>query len=99
MGEGRVEGEQAGDDVALLEGGGETVGSHDGAVVVAVSLQQFGRHGHGVIQVSQRRIGLQRPCIKDGLSRLGDALTLLIINLGPREIVVNHILAITVVAF
>ena len=94
-----VEGEQAGDDVALGHRGREGVGGHDGAVVVAVSLEQFGRHGHGVIQVGQTAVGVQGSCVKDGLCRLRNALPLLVRYLGPREIVVNDVLAVTVIRF
>ncbi len=55
----RVSLEQLGDALALGHLGGEAVGLHHEAVVLAVGLQQLLGHERGVVEVGQRGVGIQ----------------------------------------
>ena len=45
----------------------ESVGLHDGFVVLLVGFAEFGGHSDLIIEVGKGAIGVQRPCIEDGL--------------------------------
>ena len=68
---------------------GESVGFHHGAVVLLVGTAQLGRHGHLVVEVGQRAVGIEGAGIEDGLRRLLYLCLLRIRGRGPGEVVVD----------
>ena len=93
-----VHSEQRRHALALRHLGAEAVGLHHEAVVLAVGLQQLLRHQRGVVEVGKRGVGVQGTRIEDGLRRL----LYLLLEVGrggrPREVVVNDVLAVAVIA-
>ena len=91
--------QEEGDDLALAEVFVEAVSLRDGGIVGAVCLQQLRKQGHIAIHVGKRCVGIFFAGIQYRLRRLLYLLRLLRRNRWPREIVVNYILRIAVVAF
>ncbi len=91
--------EEAGDAIGFGETfDGETVGGHDGAVVVLMGTTQFGGHGHFVVEVSQGTVGIEGTGVEDGLRCLLDPCLLLWGWIGPGEVIVDDILGVTIIA-
>ena len=66
-----IEREEAGHALALGEAfDGEAVGLHHGAVVLLMGTAQFGGHGHLVVEVGQRAVGIEGAGVEDGLRDL-----------------------------
>ena len=73
-----VQFEQFGDAGGFGHGGGESVCSHHGAVVLAVGSTQFGRHRHFVVEVGEGAVGVLGTSVKDSLCGGFDAGTLFV---------------------
>ena len=78
---------------------GEAVSLHDGAVVVLMGFAEFGRHGGFVVQVRKAGIGIQCAGVQNRLRGLFDFRLLRVRGVRLREVVVNDIFRVTIIAF
>ncbi len=77
----------------------KTIRLHDGEIILLVSLAEVGRHSCFVVEVSEGAVGIFCPSVEDSLSGLFDFLFLFGSGAAPREIIVNDVFGIAVVAF
>ena len=77
----------------------EAVGLHNGFVVGAVGFEKLRRHGYRVVEVGKAGVWVEGAGIQDGLSGLFDGGALFVGGRGPREVIVDDILQITIIAF
>ncbi len=76
----------------------ESVGSHDGSIVALVGLAELGGHGGLVVEIGKAGFRELGPCIQNSLGRLLDLSLLCFRGCGPREIIINNVFRIAVIA-
>lgn len=76
----------------------EAICLHDGFIVGLVRFTQFRRHGHFVVEIGKAAIGVQGAGIENRLSGLLNLGLLLLGGCWPREVVIDNIYRISVIA-
>lgn len=83
-------------------GGGfgiEAIGGHDGSVVGLVGAAQFHGHAQFVVEIGKAAAGVQCSRIEYALGGGFDLGLLPLCWRGPREVVVNDVFGIAIIAF
>lgn len=77
----------------------KAIGPHNGPVVVLVGLAKLRGHDRFIIEVSQAGIGVQGPCVQDGLGRLFNSGPLLLGGIRPWKKGIDNLFRIAVISF
>ena len=98
-----IQPEEVGDDFGFGRVGREAIGGKHGAIVRLVRGAEVGSKVHRVwvVQICKRSVRIFHSRIKDGSRRGGDCLSQRrrVAEIGPREVVVDDGVGITVIAF